>query len=121
MFFGPTSSSIEYVRSGRLRALAVTLSERSEALPGIPLLENSCVATRGAVGKAWWRPRIRRSRSLRSSTEINAGLSDPKIKARFADLGVTPFATSAAEFGKFIVEYTAKWGKVIRTGNIKAE
>jgi tripartite-type tricarboxylate transporter receptor subunit TctC len=122
MFFGPTSSSIEYVRSGRLRALAVTLSERSEALPGIPALGEF---VRGYEGSGWQGVVAPKNTPVeiieKLNKEINAGLSDPKIKARFADLGVTPFATSAAEFGKFIVEYTAKWGKVIRTGNIKAE
>ena len=53
--------------------------------------------------------------------EINAGLADPKMNARFADLGYTPHASTPAEFGKYIVEYTEKWGKVIRAAHIKAE
>ena len=53
--------------------------------------------------------------------EINAGLADPKIKARFADLGVTPLVVSPADFGRLIAEETEKWGKVIRAANIKAE
>jgi tripartite-type tricarboxylate transporter receptor subunit TctC len=122
VMFDVLSSSVEHIRSGRLRALAVTTATRSEALPDIPTLgefvpgyEASALAGVGApkgtpaeiIGKL--------------NSEINAGLADPKMKLRFADLGLTPLALSAADFAKLVVDETEKWGKVVKFANIKPE
>ena len=119
--FGPLSASIEYIRTGKLRALAVTTATRSEVLPDIPTVGDFCRATRRARGSASAHPGTRPPRSSTGSTRRSMpALADPKIKARFADLGGTVLAGSPADFGKFIAEETEKWGKVIRFAGIKA-
>jgi tripartite-type tricarboxylate transporter receptor subunit TctC len=122
IFFGPTASSIEYVRSNKLRALGITLPERSEALPEIPAIAEFVHDYEGSGWQGVVAPKNTPVEIVEKlNREISAGLSDPKIKARFADLSVAPLVTSPAEFRKFIVEYTEKWGRVIRSGNIRAE
>ena len=109
------------MRAGSLRALAITAATRSEALDiptvgeFIPGYEASSVYGLGG-------PKNMTSVIIeRLNKEINAGLADPKIKARLADLGGTPLVGSPADFGKLIAEETEKWGKVIRAANIKAD
>ncbi len=120
--FESTSSSIEYIRSGKLRALAVTTSTRSAALPDIPTLSDFVP---GYEASSWYgigAPKDTPPDIIdKLNKEINAGLADPKIKARFADLGGMALSGSPADFGKLIAEETEKWGKVIRAANIKAE
>jgi tripartite-type tricarboxylate transporter receptor subunit TctC len=120
--FESTSSSIEYIRSGKLRALAVTTSTRSEALPDIPTLSDFVP---GYEASSWYgigAPKNTPPDILdKLNNEINAGLADPKIKARFADLGGMALSGSPADFGKLIAEETEKWSKVIRAANIKVE
>jgi tripartite-type tricarboxylate transporter receptor subunit TctC len=118
--FESTSSSIEYVRTGKLRALAVTTSTRSEALPDIPTVGEFVP---GYEASSWYgigAPKNTPAEIVdRLNKEINAGLADPKIKARFADLGGMTLSGSPADFGKLIADETEKWGKVIRVANIK--
>jgi tripartite-type tricarboxylate transporter receptor subunit TctC len=120
--FESTSSSIEYIRSGKLRALAVTTSTRSAALPEIPTLSDFVP---GYEASSWYgigAPKNTPPDIIdKLNQAINAGLADPKIKARFADLGGMTLSGSPADFGKLIAQETEKWGKVIRVANIKAE
>ena len=113
----------EYIRAGKLRALAVTTATRAEALPDIPTVGDFVPGYRGERrGSASARPRNTPAEIVdKLNKEINAGLADPKIKARLADLGGTVLAGSPADFGKLIADETEKWGKVIRAANIKPE
>ncbi len=115
-------SSIEYVRTGKLRALAVTTATRSPALPDIPTVGDFVPGLEASIWQGIGVPRNTPPEIVEKlNREINTALADPKIKARFADLGSTVFPTSPAEFGKFIAAETQKWGKVIRAAHIKAE
>ena len=118
--FGTMTGSIEYIRAGKLRALAVTTATRSEALPDIPTVGEFVP---GYEASRWFgigAPRNTPAEIVdKLNKEINAGLADPKIKARLADLGGTVLAGSPADFGKLIADETEKWAKVIRAANIK--
>jgi tripartite-type tricarboxylate transporter receptor subunit TctC len=120
--FDPLPASIEHIRAGKLRALAVTTASRSEALPGIP---SASEYVSGYVASNWYgfaAPKKTSSDIIdKLNTEINAALADPKIKGRLAELGGTPFASSPADFTKFVADDTAKWAKVIRAANIKPQ
>jgi len=123
VMFGGTASSIEYIRAGRLRALAVTTATRWDALPEIPTVGEFLPGYDASTWFGFGAPSATPAEIVEKlNKEINAGLSDPKIKARLADdLGGVVLALSAADFGKLIAEETDKWGKVIRAANIKAE
>jgi tripartite-type tricarboxylate transporter receptor subunit TctC len=114
--------SIEYIRASRLRALAVTSATRSDALPGIPTLSEFLP---GYEASGWFGIGAPKSTSSevvdQLNKQINEGLADPKMKARFADLGGVPMPMTPADFGKLIADETEKWGKVIRAANIKPE
>jgi tripartite-type tricarboxylate transporter receptor subunit TctC len=120
--FADITSSIEYVKAGKLRALAVTTTARSEVLPELPPIADYLP---GYDASGWFGVAAPKNTPAdiieRLNKEIRAGLSDPKIKARYAELGATVFAGSPAEFGKFIVEETEKWGKVVRAAGMKPE
>ena len=122
IIFDPMANSIEHVKAGRLRALAVTSMKRSALLPDIPSVGEF---VRGYDASGWQgigAPKNTPAAIVnRLNREINAALADPKIKARFAELGYEPYATTPAEFSKYVVDETQKWGRVIRTANIKAE
>ena len=122
VMFADLASSIEHVRTGKLRALAVTTASRSDALPDIPPLGDFLP---GYEASGWFGIGAPKNTSAeiveKLNKEINAGLADPKLKARIADLGAMVFAGSPANFGKFIADETEKWGKVIRAANIKLE
>jgi tripartite-type tricarboxylate transporter receptor subunit TctC len=122
MTFADITSSIEYIKAGKLRALAVSSMSRSDALPEVPPLADSLP---GYEASGWFGIGVPRSTPIeivkRLNKEVNAGLADPKIKARYADLGSTIFAGSPDDFGKHIAQETEKWAKVIRTANIKPE
>jgi tripartite-type tricarboxylate transporter receptor subunit TctC len=122
MMFCPLPPSLEYVRSGRLHALAVTTSTRSQALPAIPVVGDFLP---GYEASAWYgiaAPKATPSWIVdKLNAEINAGLTDAKLKARLTELGSVPFAGSPFDFGRHLASETEKWGKVIRAGNIKAE
>jgi tripartite-type tricarboxylate transporter receptor subunit TctC len=120
--FDPLLSSIEHVKAGRLRALAVTTATRSEALPDIPTVGEFVPGYEytGWVGLGV--PRGTPTEIIEKlNGEINAGLADSKIKARLVDLGGTTLAGSPTDFGKLVAEQTDRWAKVIRTANIKPD
>jgi tripartite-type tricarboxylate transporter receptor subunit TctC len=120
--FDTLSTSLEFIRAGKLRALAVTTATRLEVLPDIPTV-GEFVPSYEASG--WLGIGAPKGTSVeivdRLSKEVRAGVDDPKIRARIAEIGGVPMTMSPAEFGKFIADETEKWGKVIRTANIKAE
>ena len=122
VMFEPTLSTIGYIRAGKLRALAVTSATRSAALPDVPTVGEFVP---GYEATAWFgigAPRNTPSEIVdKLNGEINAGLVDPKIKERLADLGGEPMPMSPADFAKFIADETEKWGKVVRAAGIKAE
>jgi tripartite-type tricarboxylate transporter receptor subunit TctC len=121
MFAGP-AVSIEYIRNGTLRALGVTTPTRWEGLPDIPTLGEFIP---GFESGGWFGVGAPKNTPPdivdKLNREINAGLADPKMKARLADLGGTVLALSPAEFGKLIAEDTEKWAKVIKFAGIKAD
>jgi tripartite-type tricarboxylate transporter receptor subunit TctC len=116
------AQSIEYIRSGKLRALAVTSETRLDALPEIPTVSGSVP---GYEVSGWWgvgAPKNTPSEILEQlNKEVRSFLADRKIKARLADLGGTELVLSPTDFAKLIADETEKWGKVIRAANIKAE
>jgi tripartite-type tricarboxylate transporter receptor subunit TctC len=120
--FAPLLVSIEHIRAGKLRALAVTTATRSEALIDIPtggeFVQGYEASQLYGVGV----PRDTPANVINKlNMEINAVLADSKIKARLADMGSVALPGSPADFGKFIADETEKWGKVIRAANIKAD
>jgi tripartite-type tricarboxylate transporter receptor subunit TctC len=119
----PTSiASIEHIRAGRLRALAVTTATRSEELPDIPTVAEFVPGYEASVWFGIGAPRTTPAEIVdKLNKEINAGLVDPKFNARLADLGGTVLAGSPTDFGKLISDETEKWAKVIRAANIKPE
>ena len=122
VMFPTTVGSIGYIRAGRLRALAVTTATRSEALPDIPTVGEFLPGYEASASYGIGAPKNTPAEIVDKLNEaINAGLADPTIKARLADLGGVPMPMSPAEFGKLIADETEKWAKVIRAANIKAE
>jgi len=122
VMFDPLGSSIEYIKAGRLRALAVTTATRSEALPDVPTVGEFVPGYEASLWQGIGAPKSTPTEIVdRLNKEINAALADPKIKARLADLGSTPLVNSPGDFAKLIVDDTEKWGKVIRAANIKPE
>jgi tripartite-type tricarboxylate transporter receptor subunit TctC len=119
MFLSPVGL-LDYVHAGKLRALAVTTATRLEALPDVPTVSEFLP---GYEASAWWGLGAPQSTPAdivdKLSTQINAGLADPDIKARLVDLGATVFSLSSAEFAKLIADETAKWGRVVREANIR--
>ena len=122
VMFADTPSSIEHIRTGKLRALAVTTATRSEVLPEIPTVSEFLP---GFEANNWFGVAAPKSTPPKIidklNNEINAALAEPKIKARLADLGEAALAGSPADFGKLITEEAEKWGKVVRAANIKPE
>jgi tripartite-type tricarboxylate transporter receptor subunit TctC len=116
------AGSIEQVRGGKLRALAVTTKTRVDALPEVPTMAEFLPGFEAADLLGVCAPRNTPAEIVdRLNREINAALADPKIKARFADLGGTPLPLPPADYGKLLAEETEKWAKVIRAANIKPE
>jgi tripartite-type tricarboxylate transporter receptor subunit TctC len=122
VMFDLMPSSIELIRAGKLRALAVTTATRSPALPDVPTVGEIVPGYEASTWQGLGAPKDTPAEIVdRLNREINAGLADPKVKARFADLGATPFIGSPGDFGKFMAEETEKWAKVIKFANIKGE
>jgi tripartite-type tricarboxylate transporter receptor subunit TctC len=122
VYFGPLISSVEYIRAGKLRGLAVTTATRSAALPDIPALAETLP---GYESSAWYGIGAPRDTPVaiieRLSKEVGASIADPKFNARLANLGGTVLASSPADFRKLISDETRKWGKVVVATNIKRE
>ena len=121
VMFDLIASSISHIRSGRLRALAVTTTRRLEALPDIPTVGEFVPGYEASGGGGIGAPKGTPVEIIdKLNREINAFLVDPKIKSRFAEFGLTPDPLSPADFGALIAAETEKWRKVIRAANIKA-
>jgi tripartite-type tricarboxylate transporter receptor subunit TctC len=120
--FATTLAGIEYLKAGTLRALAVTTPTRLDVLPNIPTVGEFLP---GYEASGWWGIGAPRNTSAEIinvlNKEINAGLADPKLMARFADLGATVFPGSPADFGKLIADETEKWAEVVKFAGIKAD
>jgi tripartite-type tricarboxylate transporter receptor subunit TctC len=120
VMFPSTVSSIGYIRAGQLRALAVTAAARSDALPDVPTVDEFVP---GYEASAWFgvgAPKATPAEIVEKlNKEINAGLADPKLKARIAELGASTLPGSPADFGKLIADETEKWGKVVRAANVR--
>ena len=122
VIFGGAVGSIAYTRSGKLRTLAVTTTARSELLPDVPTVGEFVPGYEASQWYGIGAPKATPMEIIgRLNEEINASLGDPKIKARFVDLGGTGLPGSPADFGKLIADETEKWAKVIKFAGIKAE
>ena len=120
--FDTFAASIALVRAGQLRALAVTTAKRSEVLPDIPSLGDFLPGYDASNWKGIGAPKNTPPEIVEKlNKEINAALSDPSLKAKLAEFGNAPFATSPAEFDKFFANEVEKWGNVVRAANIKPE
>jgi tripartite-type tricarboxylate transporter receptor subunit TctC len=120
--FTDMAASIEYIRAGKLRALAVTTATRSEALPDIPTVGDFVSGFEASQWVGLCAPKNTPPEIIgKLNTEINSGLADPKLKARLADLGGMVLAGSPADFGKLIADDTEKWGKVVKLSGAKPE
>jgi tripartite-type tricarboxylate transporter receptor subunit TctC len=122
VLFADLASSIEQVRAGSLRALAVTTAARSEALPDIPTVGD---VVPGYEASSWFGVAAPKNTPAevvdKLNKEINAALADPKMKARLADIGAMLLTGSSADFGKLAADETEKWGKVVKFSGAKAE
>jgi tripartite-type tricarboxylate transporter receptor subunit TctC len=120
--FDNLPGSIEYIRAGKLRALAVTTTERSTSLPDVPVVADFVP---GFEASAWFgigAPRGTPDDVVATlNREINAGLADPRLKAKLEDLGGMLIAGSPADFGKLIADETEKWAKVVKFSGARAE
>jgi tripartite-type tricarboxylate transporter receptor subunit TctC len=123
VYFSAISESIEYIRAGRLHALAVATAMRSQILPAIPTLGEFVPGYEASGWQGIVAPKNTPTDIIdKLNRDINACIADPKLKARLADLGSTPLAGgSPADFAKLIADETEKWAKVIKFAGIKAE
>ncbi len=122
VMFDTLATSMEHIKAGRLRALAMTSGFRSEALPEIPTIGEFVPGYEATGWQGVGAPRNTPVEVIdKLHSDINACLADPRLRARIVELGYVVFASSQAEFRKFVVEYTDKWVKVIRAANIKPE
>ena len=120
--FPGTIASVEYIKTGKLRALGVTTATRSEALPHLPTVGDFVSGYEASLLDGIGAPKNTPAEIIeRLNKEINAALADPKIKTRFAELGATVIPGSPADFGKLIADETEKWGKVVRFAGVKPE
>ena len=122
VMFDTTPASIEHIRAGRLRALAVTARARSEGLPGVPILADFVPGYEASSWNGVGAPKGTPVEIVESlNKEINAFLADPTIKSQLAALDALVFSGSSADFGMLLTDETEKWGKVIRLANIKPQ
>ena len=120
--FDNLQPSLPHIKTGKLRALAVTTATRSDALPDLPVIADFVPGYEASTWNGVVAPRNTPAAIVnRLNKEINAGLADAKLKARLAEMGAWPIPVSPEDFAKVIAEEVAKWAKVIRAGNIKAE
>jgi tripartite-type tricarboxylate transporter receptor subunit TctC len=122
VMFDTIPQGIEYIRDGKLRALAVTTAARSEVLPDVPSMSEFVPEFEAG---SWWGVGVPKSTPVeiigKLNTDINRALTDPKVKTRLTELGTTPLLFSPAEFGTFVEAETAKWAKVIKFSGAKDE
>jgi tripartite-type tricarboxylate transporter receptor subunit TctC len=120
--FNPIPQSMEYVRAGKVRALAVTTARRLVVLPDVPTMGEFVP---GYDGVGWFGLAAPRNTPTdiveRLNAAMNAALADPKLRARLVDLGVEPMPMTSAEFGKFVLDDFEKWAKVIKSAGIRPE
>jgi tripartite-type tricarboxylate transporter receptor subunit TctC len=122
VMFDVTPSSTPHIRAGKLRALAVTTATRADVLPEIPIMGDFVPGYEASAWLGFGAPKDTPGAIIGMlNREVNAGLADPAIKTRIADLGGTVLAISPAEFGKLIADETEKWAKVVKFANIKPE
>ena len=122
VYFAPISASVEYIRAGKLRALAVTNAERAEALPETPTMGDFVPGYEASALYGIGAPKNTPAEIIELlNREINAGLADSKLKARLAALGSSTFAGSPSDFGRLIAGESGKWAKVVKFAGIKAE
>jgi tripartite-type tricarboxylate transporter receptor subunit TctC len=122
VMFDPVLSSIEHIRSGRLRALAVTSVRRMDVLPGVPAVSDFVPGYEASSAYGLGAPRNTPTEIIATlNAATNAVLADPQMRARLADMGGTPLAGSPADFAKIVAEETDKWGKVVKASGAKAE
>jgi tripartite-type tricarboxylate transporter receptor subunit TctC len=122
VMFEGIASSIGYIKAGKLRALAITSATRSAALPEVPTVSEFVAGYEASSFFGVGAPKGTPAEIVsKLNSEINAGLADRQLKERLADLGGDPMPMSPAEFARLIVDETEKWGKVIRTANMKPE
>jgi len=122
VMFATMPSSIEYIRAGKLRALAVATATRSEALPDVPTVGEFVPGYEASSWSGVGAPKATPAEIVdKLNKEVNAALDDPKMKARLADLGGVALQGSPADFGKLIADETEKWAKVIKFAGIKSE
>jgi tripartite-type tricarboxylate transporter receptor subunit TctC len=121
-YFAPISASIEYIRTGQLRALAVTSAGRAEALPDIPTAGDFVAGYEASALYGICAPKNTAVEIIEVlNKEINVGLADPKLKERLAGLGSSVFIGSPSRYGRLIADESEKWAKVIKFAGIKAE
>jgi len=122
VMFDTIPQSLDYIRDGKLRALAVTTATRSEVLPDVPAIGDFVP---GFEAGSWWGAGVPKNTPVeiidKLNKEINAGLADPALKSRLAELGTTPLLFSPAEFGAFVRAETDKWAKVVKFSGAKQD
>jgi tripartite-type tricarboxylate transporter receptor subunit TctC len=122
VMFGILSLSIEHIRSGRVRALAVTTAARSAALPDVPAMAEFVPGYEVRLWHGVVAPKNTPAEVVdRLSRDISAGLADPTVTARLADLGAEPMPMTPAEFGTFVAGDAAKWGKVVKFSGARGD
>jgi tripartite-type tricarboxylate transporter receptor subunit TctC len=122
VMFNPLPESIATIKAGKVRALAVTSAQRSEALPDVPAVGEFVPGFEASTWQGIGAPKNTPAEIVgKLNREINAALADPKIKARLANLGSAPAPMSPADFEKIMVAETAKWAKVIHEADIKLQ
>jgi tripartite-type tricarboxylate transporter receptor subunit TctC len=122
VMFSTLPQVLEYIRSGRLRALAVTTAARSQVLPDVPTIGEFVP---GYENSGWTGIGVPKNTPADIIEKLNLGintlLADPKIIARFSDMGITPLGGSPADFGKLIADEVEKWAKVVKFAGVRAE
>jgi tripartite-type tricarboxylate transporter receptor subunit TctC len=122
VMFDNLPSSLQYIKAGKLRALAVTTDQRSPALPDVPTVGDT---VKGYEASAWFglgAPKgTPREVIEKLNAAVNAGLADPKLRGQLADLGGTMLTGTPMEFGKIVSEETEKWAKVVKFSGAKAD
>ena len=122
VYFGTLPASIEYIKAGHLRALAVTSPSRSEALPNIPTVTEFLPGFEATIWNGLNAPKSTPEEIVdKLNREINAALAEPKMVARFAELGAVPFPGSPRDYAKLVAEDTEKWSKVVKLSGATAD